>query len=962
MSNVAKINKINWIRIEPYLLSAIIIFGFLIRFYLIRILPVNLDEGNYIYDANLILDGKVPFRDFMGREPIYFYILAFFISLFGTDLIVSRGITLISSIGLIYLTYKIGKELYSNVIGLVGAFLFAFSPFIIDNNLIGNTNVLYLLIVTTSFYYLILAFKNNNNMYYLFFGLLLGASILTYRLSTIFLLTFPFLFVIVKRGEALKEIFTKAAIVYAGITLSLIPILVYLIAVTNFKWMTVAFGADKILIVYISFMPILILSFFFDKYIIKNYDRLSKFIGFLIIIGFFFYSCLYIGIPFSNKARIVYGIILENLYLLAPTFLFLIYYSERSLFKNKEVNELIAVSILYLSIFFLYLGITAKNYSSVIDLETSLIYTFIVLVGLLFLCLIYFIFIQEYMPDVPEKTKFSSMLLAYVFLSQFVFHFSYNQWLVAYFNFYTVIFSLMSAVILLRIYKWVESTNKKSVLKSINGKDKIVPIFFIILLIVSAFFTQIKYTTTPNPDRGWKLSTLKEVSNFISSNTEYDDEIFTAGTIFAVYAKRNLIFDISHPLLYIQPSGNAVKVPLLYDPYNFYPSISEIIDYLEKNQTKYIVADIRTTRMFLSNNYPSLRDYISKNYYIEKTIDNVKIYRRFNNISQQVYFSNFDSDIWKNDSYSFYGITRGTGFGGGDDTVLYPERTDELTYIRYRFNLSDSADSIMLSLTARLRDTRHNITVWVSPNNDTYTKIIEFTEVEKTSKQADITNYVSKNQTWVEIRFYRSGGKDASIPRILNFSIAAVKANNGIVQITPFKNEEHAILSKNVLNYNLTNLLAESSFEHYKNSDKPPIAWVFTSTNGGIAQIDDIGFDGNYSYRVNIKNATNGTSDMSQMIDINGSIYYRFSIAYKWSGSGNASVLMQWFDKDLEKINEDRVNLTLNSTWSIVSFERMIPINTKHGEIILRYITNKGDTGTVWFDNVKLLLASEDQL
>jgi hypothetical protein len=184
--------------------------------------------------------------------------------------------------------------------------------------------------------------------------------------------------------------------------------------------------------------------------------------------------------------------------------------------------------------------------------------------------------------------------------------------------------------------------------------------------------------------------------------------------------------------------------------------------------------------------------------------------------------------------------------------------------------------------------------------------------------------------------------------------------DNETIQITPYKKMEQNISSKKVMHYNRTNILIEPSFEHYTNSNNPPIAWVFTSSNGGISQINDTGFDGNYSYRVNVRNATSGSADLSQTININNLIYYKFVVAYKQSGNGTAIAMIQWFDESWKKIGEDKLDLTANSTWNSTSIERRVPANTKYGKLILQYLTNNSDTGTVWFDDIQLYTAQED--
>lgn len=243
----------------------------------------------------------------------------------------------------------------------------------------------------------------------------------------------------------------------------------------------------------------------------------------------------------------------------------------------------------------------------------------------------------------------------------------------------------------------------------------------------------------------------------------------------------------------------------------------------------------------------------------------------------------------------------------------------------------------------------HNITVWASQDNTSYSKIIEFDNVSETTKQANITDYIKNSHVWIEFRFFGSSS-GTSVPRIFDFSINTGLNNNNTIKAIPYKK---------ALYYNLPNLLIEPSFENYNNADKLPIAWSFTSDNSAQASIDASEFDGNYSFSTIVRNATPGYADLSQLFAINGSRYL-FNISYKQTGEGNTSMLLQWMNSMGTETGKDQFNLNRSTSWNIFSYENYIPPNTTQGKVILRYQTQKGDSGTVWFDDVQLYSARED--
>ncbi len=73
-----------------YILFLILITSFLIRLLLLPERWINPDEGAHLYDAKFILEGKIPFVDYGSRMPVYVYIMAVFLKVFGVSYISGR--------------------------------------------------------------------------------------------------------------------------------------------------------------------------------------------------------------------------------------------------------------------------------------------------------------------------------------------------------------------------------------------------------------------------------------------------------------------------------------------------------------------------------------------------------------------------------------------------------------------------------------------------------------------------------------------------------------------------------------------------------------------------------------------------------------------------------------------------------------------------------------------------------
>jgi len=107
----------------------ILVLGFLLRLYFALTVHLNLDEGSYLYDAQLLRDGKVPFRDYYTRSPLLLVLLAGSISVFGESYLAGRLLSVLLSTLTIPLIYLAAHRIFDRGTGFVAAFLFAFSPF-----------------------------------------------------------------------------------------------------------------------------------------------------------------------------------------------------------------------------------------------------------------------------------------------------------------------------------------------------------------------------------------------------------------------------------------------------------------------------------------------------------------------------------------------------------------------------------------------------------------------------------------------------------------------------------------------------------------------------------------------------------------------------------------------------------------------------------------------------------------
>src|SRR5437867_608241 len=132
MVTVTNRRILGWPLERILLLLLVAALGALLRLAMAISQGVNLDEGNYIADANNIVVGLVPFRDFVSREPLFVYSTAAYVKLFGPSLLSVRLQPITFGIVTTLLIAGLTSRISSQKTGILAAMIYSFSPFIIS--------------------------------------------------------------------------------------------------------------------------------------------------------------------------------------------------------------------------------------------------------------------------------------------------------------------------------------------------------------------------------------------------------------------------------------------------------------------------------------------------------------------------------------------------------------------------------------------------------------------------------------------------------------------------------------------------------------------------------------------------------------------------------------------------------------------------------------------------------------
>jgi len=130
------------VRREYKQLAVVILASVAVRALLFSRVGIWGDAGFYVYDARLILDGQVPFRDFIGRSPLFNYAFAAVVSQVGNNIEVLRLFILFWWFLSAVPVYIIGKHVKDHKTGLLAVIIFELSPFMLFYGYWANTQSL----------------------------------------------------------------------------------------------------------------------------------------------------------------------------------------------------------------------------------------------------------------------------------------------------------------------------------------------------------------------------------------------------------------------------------------------------------------------------------------------------------------------------------------------------------------------------------------------------------------------------------------------------------------------------------------------------------------------------------------------------------------------------------------------------------------------------------------------------
>lgn len=171
-------------RLEWAALLLITVIGFGLRLWQLHTLPPGLyhDEGFYALDAAGVLEGRLAlyFPANNGREPLFIYILALFIQLFGRTTWAVRLAAVFIGTLVIPATYFLGRAMFNRRLGVMGAAIMAFTFYPVALSRVAFRAGTLPLVAALAMGVFWLAFKKNDPRRAALAGALYGLTFYTY--------------------------------------------------------------------------------------------------------------------------------------------------------------------------------------------------------------------------------------------------------------------------------------------------------------------------------------------------------------------------------------------------------------------------------------------------------------------------------------------------------------------------------------------------------------------------------------------------------------------------------------------------------------------------------------------------------------------------------------------------------------------------------------------------------------
>lgn len=143
-------------------LLAIVLIGLFLRLYDLGTQSIWWDEAYSVLLSKMSLSQIVQATGTDVHPPLYYFILHYWVTLFGTSEVAVRLLSVLFGVLAIPMIYLVGRQLFDEKVGLVAAFILAFSSFNIYYSQEARMYSLMVLLALLSMYFFLRFLQRNN--------------------------------------------------------------------------------------------------------------------------------------------------------------------------------------------------------------------------------------------------------------------------------------------------------------------------------------------------------------------------------------------------------------------------------------------------------------------------------------------------------------------------------------------------------------------------------------------------------------------------------------------------------------------------------------------------------------------------------------------------------------------------------------------------------------------------------
>jgi 4-amino-4-deoxy-L-arabinose transferase-like glycosyltransferase len=198
-----------------FLLIGVCVVTLLLRLSLIDQRWLNPDEGAQMMDASLALNGYTPLVDYESRQPLYVYVVAGFLKVFGTTYTAGRlyGVTFSVCSGL--LLYLLARSLFDQGTAMLATALYWMLPLEILQSTVAKTEPLNVFLTCLSLY-LSTRFSRSDRKSWLFGAGAVGAMAFYVRQSSLVIPPIVLMLLLAQHGWRVREAAKHFGVFLAG--------------------------------------------------------------------------------------------------------------------------------------------------------------------------------------------------------------------------------------------------------------------------------------------------------------------------------------------------------------------------------------------------------------------------------------------------------------------------------------------------------------------------------------------------------------------------------------------------------------------------------------------------------------------------------------------------------------------------------------------------------------------------